>query len=105
VVGKATEIFCENMKVLLFEYEGYKGTIFWNYNIFKWILQLDFTTIATSVNWTSWVTHIRISLVWFMKGKYIAFKKKYMIYNLGNWILQLNLSTIDFFSKLDVMGT
>jgi hypothetical protein len=28
VVEKATEIFCENMKVLLFEYEGYKGTIF-----------------------------------------------------------------------------
>jgi hypothetical protein len=34
-VGKATEMFCGNMKVLLFEEEGYKGPIFENYNIDK----------------------------------------------------------------------
>jgi hypothetical protein len=34
-VGKTTEIFCENMKVLLFEHEEYKGPIFGNYNIGK----------------------------------------------------------------------
>jgi hypothetical protein len=33
--GKATEIFCENMKVLLFEDEEYKGPIFENYHIGK----------------------------------------------------------------------
>jgi hypothetical protein len=32
---KATEIFCENMKVLLFEDELYKGLIFENYNTDK----------------------------------------------------------------------
>jgi hypothetical protein len=32
---KATEIFCGNMKVLLFEDEEYKGPIFGNYNIGK----------------------------------------------------------------------
>jgi hypothetical protein len=29
---KATEMFCENMKVLLFADEEYKGPIFGNYN-------------------------------------------------------------------------
>jgi hypothetical protein len=33
--GKATEMFCGNMKVLLFEDEEYKGLIFRNYNIDK----------------------------------------------------------------------
>jgi hypothetical protein len=33
--GKATEIFCGNMKVLLFEDDEYKGPIFGNYNIGK----------------------------------------------------------------------
>jgi hypothetical protein len=33
--GKTTKIFCENMKVLLFEDEEYKRPIFWNYNIGK----------------------------------------------------------------------
>jgi hypothetical protein len=33
--GKATEIFCGNMKVLLFEDEEYKGPIFRNYYIGK----------------------------------------------------------------------
>jgi hypothetical protein len=33
--GKTTEMFCGNMKVLLFEDEGYKGPIFRNYNIGK----------------------------------------------------------------------
>jgi hypothetical protein len=32
---KATEMFCGNMKVLLFEDEEYKGPIFVNYNIDK----------------------------------------------------------------------
>jgi hypothetical protein len=32
---KATEIFCGNMKVLLFEDEEDKGPIFGNYNIVK----------------------------------------------------------------------
>jgi hypothetical protein len=32
---KATEMFYENMKVLLFEDEEYKGPIFENYNIGK----------------------------------------------------------------------
>jgi hypothetical protein len=32
---KATEIFCGNIKVLLFEYEEYKRLIFKNYNIDK----------------------------------------------------------------------
>jgi hypothetical protein len=32
---KATEMFCGNMKVLLFEDEEYKGPIFINYNIDK----------------------------------------------------------------------
>jgi hypothetical protein len=32
---KVTEIFCGNMKVLLFENEEYKGPIFRNYNIGK----------------------------------------------------------------------
>jgi hypothetical protein len=32
---KATEMFCRNMKVLLFEDEEYKGPIFKNYNIVK----------------------------------------------------------------------
>jgi hypothetical protein len=35
VVGKTIEIFCRNMKVLLFEDEEYKGPIFVNYNIDK----------------------------------------------------------------------
>jgi hypothetical protein len=35
VAGKATEMFCGNMKVLLFEDEQYKGPIFGNYNIDK----------------------------------------------------------------------
>jgi hypothetical protein len=35
MVGKATEIFWENMKVLLFKDEEYKGPIFKNYNIGK----------------------------------------------------------------------
>jgi hypothetical protein len=34
-MGKTTEIFCENMKVLLFEDEEYKGPIFGNDNIGK----------------------------------------------------------------------
>jgi hypothetical protein len=34
-VGKATEMFCENMKVLLLKDGEYKGTIFKNYNIDK----------------------------------------------------------------------
>jgi hypothetical protein len=34
-VGKATEMFCEKLKVLLFEDEKYKGPIFGNYNIGK----------------------------------------------------------------------
>jgi hypothetical protein len=33
--GKSTEIFCRNIKVLLFEDEEYKGPIFENYNIGK----------------------------------------------------------------------
>jgi hypothetical protein len=33
--GKATEMFCGNMKVLLFKDEEYKGSIFGNYNIGK----------------------------------------------------------------------
>jgi hypothetical protein len=33
--GKATEIFCGNMKMLLFEHEEYKGSIFGNYNTSK----------------------------------------------------------------------
>jgi hypothetical protein len=32
---KATEMFCGNMKVLLFEHEEYKGPIFGYYNIVK----------------------------------------------------------------------
>jgi hypothetical protein len=35
VARKATEIFCGNIKVLLFEDEEYKGSIFGNYNIGK----------------------------------------------------------------------
>jgi hypothetical protein len=35
VAGKATEVFCGNMKVLMFEDEEYKGSIFGNYNIDK----------------------------------------------------------------------
>jgi hypothetical protein len=34
-VGKTTEIFYVNMKVLLFEDEEYEGQIFGNYNIGK----------------------------------------------------------------------
>jgi hypothetical protein len=34
-VVKVTEMFCENIKVLLFENEEYKGPIFGNYNIGK----------------------------------------------------------------------
>jgi hypothetical protein len=34
-VGKLTEMFCGNMKVLLLEDEEYKGPIFGNYNIGK----------------------------------------------------------------------
>jgi hypothetical protein len=34
-VEKATEMFCGNMNVLLFEDEEYKGAIFGNYNIDK----------------------------------------------------------------------
>jgi hypothetical protein len=34
-VKKANEIFCGKMKVLLFEDEEYKGSIFGNYNISK----------------------------------------------------------------------
>jgi hypothetical protein len=33
--GKVIEIFCENMKVLLFEHDDYKKLIFRNYNIDK----------------------------------------------------------------------
>jgi hypothetical protein len=33
VVVEATQIFCENIKVLLFEDEKYKKLIFENYNI------------------------------------------------------------------------
>jgi hypothetical protein len=33
--GKATKIFCGNMKVLLFEDDEYKRPIFENYNIGK----------------------------------------------------------------------
>jgi hypothetical protein len=33
--GKTTEIFCGNMKVLLFKDDEYKGSIFKNYNIGK----------------------------------------------------------------------
>jgi hypothetical protein len=33
--GKANEMFWENMKLLLFEDEKYKGPIFKNYNIDK----------------------------------------------------------------------
>jgi hypothetical protein len=32
---KVSEIFCENMKVILFEDEEYKGQIFENYNTSK----------------------------------------------------------------------
>jgi hypothetical protein len=32
---KSTEMFCGNIKVLLFEDEEYKGSIFENYNIEK----------------------------------------------------------------------
>jgi hypothetical protein len=39
-VKKATEIFCGNMKVLLFEDEEYKWPIFGNYNIGKKIMPL-----------------------------------------------------------------
>jgi hypothetical protein len=35
VAGKTTEIFCGNMKVLMFEDEEYKGSIFGKYNIDK----------------------------------------------------------------------
>jgi hypothetical protein len=35
VAGKATEIFCENMKVLLLKNKKYKWSIFKNYNIDK----------------------------------------------------------------------
>jgi hypothetical protein len=34
-MGKAIKIFCGNMKVLLFEDEKYKASIFRNYNIGK----------------------------------------------------------------------
>jgi hypothetical protein len=34
-MGKTTEMFCVNMKMLLFEDEEYKGSIFENYNIGK----------------------------------------------------------------------
>jgi hypothetical protein len=34
-VGKTTEMFCVNMKILLFEDEEYKGPIFENCNIGK----------------------------------------------------------------------
>jgi hypothetical protein len=34
-MGKAIEIFCGNIKLLLFEDEDYKGSIFKNYNIDK----------------------------------------------------------------------
>jgi hypothetical protein len=34
-VGKATKIFCGNIKVLLFEDEEYKRPIFENYNIWQ----------------------------------------------------------------------
>jgi hypothetical protein len=34
-MGKAIEIFCGNIKLLLFEDEDYKGSIFENYNIDK----------------------------------------------------------------------
>jgi hypothetical protein len=34
-VGKSTETFCRNIKVLLFEDEEYKELIFKNYNIDK----------------------------------------------------------------------
>jgi hypothetical protein len=34
-MGKASKMFCGNMKVLLFEDEEYKGSIFGNYNIGK----------------------------------------------------------------------
>jgi hypothetical protein len=33
--GKASEMFCENMKMLSFEDGEYKGSIFGNYNIEK----------------------------------------------------------------------
>jgi hypothetical protein len=33
MAGQATGIFCGNMKILLFEDEEYKGSIFGNYNI------------------------------------------------------------------------
>jgi hypothetical protein len=36
-VVKVTEMFCENIKVLLFENEEYKGPIFGNYNIGKFL--------------------------------------------------------------------
>jgi hypothetical protein len=35
VAGKATEMFYENMKLLVFEDEEYKEPIFGNYNIGK----------------------------------------------------------------------
>jgi hypothetical protein len=41
-VKKATKIFYENIKVLLFEYEKYKGLIFKNYNIDKHGLKFDY---------------------------------------------------------------
>jgi hypothetical protein len=34
-VGQETEMFCGNMKILLFKNEEYKGPIFRNYNIDK----------------------------------------------------------------------
>jgi hypothetical protein len=42
LVKKATKIFYENIKVLLFEYEKYKGLIFKNYNIDKHGLKFDY---------------------------------------------------------------
>jgi archaellum biogenesis ATPase FlaH len=46
------------------------------YNINKCILQLELSTISSSVNWTSWAAHTRTYLVLFLKAKYIAINKK-----------------------------
>jgi hypothetical protein len=34
-MGKATEMFCANIKVLFFKDDKYKGSIFENYNVGK----------------------------------------------------------------------
>jgi hypothetical protein len=40
----------------------YQQKMYIRYTIGNLILQLDLSTISSSVNWTSWVAHIMISL-------------------------------------------